>query len=137
MKAKVHVTLKPGVLDPQGQTIARALAGLGFSGVGGVRQGKYFELDLADQLLAHIEAADEMRRHADVAEQREHMLGNPVVQHAFAVDRPALLRVERGGIILEILDQGARFGTLIENLRFAFVDLAATGHGRKLSVGTK
>lgn len=48
MKAKVHITLKPGVLDPQGKAIQHALAALGFAGVEGVRQGKYIELDLAE-----------------------------------------------------------------------------------------
>ena len=48
MKVKVHVTLKPGVLDPQGKAIEHALSGLGFSGVEGARVGKLIELDLAD-----------------------------------------------------------------------------------------
>jgi len=48
MKARVHITLKNGVLDPQGRAIAHALGGLGFAGVKDVRQGKYIELDLAD-----------------------------------------------------------------------------------------
>ncbi len=48
MKAKVYVTLKPGVLDPQGRAIHHALEGLGFEGVEGVRQGKLIELDVAD-----------------------------------------------------------------------------------------
>lgn len=48
MKARVFVTLKPGVLDPQGKAIQHALAGLGFDGVNDVRAGKYIELDLAD-----------------------------------------------------------------------------------------
>ena len=48
MKARVTITLKPGVLDPQGRAIRNALAGLGFAGVEGVRQGKVIELDLAD-----------------------------------------------------------------------------------------
>src|SRR5690606_20390023 len=48
VKAKVHITLKPGVLDPQGRAIAHALDQLGFEGVTGVRQGKYIELDLAE-----------------------------------------------------------------------------------------
>jgi phosphoribosylformylglycinamidine synthase subunit PurS len=48
MKARVHITLKNGVLDPQGRAIAHALDGLGFSGVNDVRQGKYIELDLAE-----------------------------------------------------------------------------------------
>jgi phosphoribosylformylglycinamidine synthase len=48
MKARVTITLKPGVLDPQGRAIQNALGGLGFAGVAGVRQGKVIELDLAD-----------------------------------------------------------------------------------------
>ncbi|HYD29718.1 MAG TPA: phosphoribosylformylglycinamidine synthase subunit PurS [Azospirillaceae bacterium] len=48
MKAKVHVTLKRGVLDPQGKAIAHALHSLGFDQVEDVRQGKYIELDLKD-----------------------------------------------------------------------------------------
>ncbi len=48
MKAKVHVTLKNGVLDPQGKAVGHALEALGFGGVGDVRQGKYIEIDLAD-----------------------------------------------------------------------------------------
>lgn len=47
MKAKVHITLKSGVLDPQGKAIQHALGNLGFQGVEDVRQGKFFELDLA------------------------------------------------------------------------------------------
>ncbi|MCP5367176.1 MAG: phosphoribosylformylglycinamidine synthase subunit PurS [Hyphomicrobiales bacterium] len=46
MKAKVHVTLKSGVLDPQGKAVQHALAALGFGGVDNVRQGKFIELDL-------------------------------------------------------------------------------------------
>ncbi len=46
MKARIHITPKNGVLDPQGNAIAHALAGLGFDGVGEVRQGKVIEIDL-------------------------------------------------------------------------------------------
>jgi phosphoribosylformylglycinamidine synthase PurS subunit len=48
MKARVFITLKPGVLDPQGKAIHQALQGLGFSGVKDVRAGKLIELELAD-----------------------------------------------------------------------------------------
>ena len=48
MKATVHVMLKTGVLDPQGEAVRHALGALGFDGVEGVRQGKVIELDLAD-----------------------------------------------------------------------------------------
>ncbi len=57
MKARVTITLKPGVLDPQGRAIQNALGGLGFGGVAGVRQGKVIELDLAeDTSEAEIDA---------------------------------------------------------------------------------
>ncbi len=48
MKAKIHITLKSGVLDPQGKAIEGALHNMGFRGVKEVRQGKYIELDLAE-----------------------------------------------------------------------------------------
>ena len=48
MKARIHITLKNGVLDPQGKAIQNALAALGFTGVDGVRQGKYIEIALAE-----------------------------------------------------------------------------------------
>ena len=48
MKLRIHVTLKPGVLDPQGKAIEHALAGLGFSGINGARVGRLIELDVAD-----------------------------------------------------------------------------------------
>lgn len=63
MKAKVHVTLKPGVLDPQGKAIHHALGSLGFAGVEEVRQGKVIELELVETDRARAEAAlDEMCR---------------------------------------------------------------------------
>jgi phosphoribosylformylglycinamidine synthase PurS subunit len=52
MKARIFVTLKTGVLDPQGQAIQGALGALGFDGVGAVRQGKVFDIELADALDA-------------------------------------------------------------------------------------
>ncbi len=48
MKARVHVTLKPGVLDPQGEAVRHALEGLGFGGVAEVRVGKVIEMSLAE-----------------------------------------------------------------------------------------
>ncbi len=48
MKVEIFVTLKPGVLDPQGKAIHHALAGLGFAGINDVRAGRYIELDVAD-----------------------------------------------------------------------------------------
>ena len=89
-------------------------------------------LDLPDELLAHVEPLDVVRGDANVAEQREEVLADPVVENTLAVDRALLLGVERGGIVLEVLDDRAGFGTLIEDLGLAFVDLAATGHGHFL-----
>ncbi|MDW3207010.1 MAG: phosphoribosylformylglycinamidine synthase subunit PurS [Alphaproteobacteria bacterium] len=63
MKANVTVTLKRGVLDPQGKAIGHALEGLGFDGVGEVRQGKLIEVELADTDRAAAEKKlDEMCR---------------------------------------------------------------------------
>lgn len=61
MIARVHITLKNGVLDPQGKAIEHALSALGFDGVNDVRQGKYIELDLAetDKAVA-LENVEEM-----------------------------------------------------------------------------
>ncbi|MEM7524693.1 MAG: phosphoribosylformylglycinamidine synthase subunit PurS [Pseudomonadota bacterium] len=55
MKARVHVTLRSGVLDPQGEAVRHALGQLGFDGVEGVRQGKFLELDLAETDAAKAE----------------------------------------------------------------------------------
>ena len=70
MRARVFVTLKPSVFDPQGRTIAEALHSLGYGGVEDVRQGKYFELDLAT-----TEAAQARALAAEVADK---LLANPV-----------------------------------------------------------
>ena len=59
------------------------------------------------------------------------MLADPVVEHALAADRAALLRIEGGRVILEILAERTRLRTLVEDLGLAFVDLAATGHRRR------
>lgn len=72
MKAKVFVTLKPSVFDPQGRTIAEALHSLGYDKVGDVRQGKYFELDLDVPSAA---AAETLAK--DVADR---LLANPVIE---------------------------------------------------------
>ena len=72
MKAKVHVKLKEGVLDPQGAAIGRALGQLGFEGVGDVRQGKLIELDLA--------ATSQDAARAEVEAMCEKLLANPVIE---------------------------------------------------------
>lgn len=55
MKAQIHITLKNGVLDPQGKAIGHALGSLGFDGVGEVRQGKFIELELDETDAAKAE----------------------------------------------------------------------------------
>ena len=72
MKARVFVTLKPSVFDPQGQTIAEALHSMGYSGVGDVRQGKYFELEL------DAPSAEQARQLA--TEVADKVLANPVIE---------------------------------------------------------
>jgi len=72
MKARVFVTLKPSVFDPQGQTIADALHSMGYGTVGDVRQGKYFELELQSG------SADQAKTLA--AEVADKLLANPVIE---------------------------------------------------------
>jgi len=72
MRARVFVTLKPSVFDPQGTTVAEALHSLGYSAVRDVRQGKYFELEI------DAPTADEARRVA--AEAADKLLANPVIE---------------------------------------------------------
>jgi phosphoribosylformylglycinamidine synthase subunit PurS len=72
VRAKVHVRLKDGVLDPQGAAIGRALAQLGFGGVGEVRQGKLIELEL--------ETRDRAAAEAEVRAMCEQLLANPVIE---------------------------------------------------------
>jgi len=72
MRARVFVTLKPSVFDPQGKTITDALQSLGYTGVNDVRQGKYFEMELKTA------SADEAR--ALAAEVADKLLANPVIE---------------------------------------------------------
>jgi len=72
MKARVHVTLKPGVLDPQGEAVRHALGALGFAGVGEVRIGKLIELDLA--------GSDPVTARAEVGAMCEKLLANTVIE---------------------------------------------------------
>ena len=69
MKARVHVMLKNGVLDPQGEAVRHALGALGFDGIEGVRQGKVIELDLADGTSE-----------AQVKDMCEKLLANTVIE---------------------------------------------------------
>lgn len=72
MKARIHVTLKPSVLDPQGQAIQRACASLGYPGVRDVRQGKLFEVELDER--------DPERARRLLQELSDKLLANPVIE---------------------------------------------------------
>ena len=72
MKARVHVMLKAGVLDPQGKAIAHALGSLGFTGVNEVRQGKVIDLDLAE--------SDPARAKAELEQMCRQLLANTVIE---------------------------------------------------------
>lgn len=72
MKARVHISLKHGVLDPQGKAIGHALEALGFHGVNEVRQGKVIELDLIEE--------DPEKARAQAEEMCQRLLANPVIE---------------------------------------------------------
>lgn len=72
MKARVHVTLKPGVLDPQGKAVQHALGSLGFAGVDEVRQGKYIEIDLDE--------SDAGKAESQVEAMCRQLLSNTVIE---------------------------------------------------------
>ncbi len=73
MKATVHVTLKNGVLDPQGKAVQNALNGLGFSGVEDVRQGKFIELELTE--------TDPEKAQTQVEDMCKKLLANTVIEN--------------------------------------------------------
>lgn len=73
MQARIKITLKHGVLDPQGKAIENALGSLGFSGITEVRQGKYIEVDLAEQ--------DEASARAKVEKICKDLLANTVIEN--------------------------------------------------------
>ncbi len=72
MKAHVYVTLKPGVLDPQGKAIESSLHSLGFGGVQGVRLGKFFEVTLA--------GTDAKQAEAELGQMCQKLLANTVIE---------------------------------------------------------
>jgi len=79
MKARITITLKPGVLDPQGKAIEGALAGLGFGGIEGVRQGKYIEIE--------IDESDPERARSRVDDMCRRLLANTVIEnYAFEIE---------------------------------------------------
>ncbi len=73
MKARIKITLKTGVLDPQGKAIQNALGGLGIAGVNDVRQGKYIEIDLTEP--------DEAKAKATVEKMCRDLLANTVIEN--------------------------------------------------------
>jgi phosphoribosylformylglycinamidine synthase subunit PurS len=73
MKARIKITLKNGVLDPQGKAIQSALGSLGFGGVNDVRQGKYIEVELAE--------TDETSAKASVERMCKDLLANTVIEN--------------------------------------------------------
>jgi phosphoribosylformylglycinamidine synthase len=72
VKAKIHVTLKPGILDPQGKAIEHALDSLGFKNAANVRVGKYMEVELREQ--------DRSKAEAEVKQMCEKLLANTIVE---------------------------------------------------------
>ena len=73
MKARIKITLKNGVLDPQGKAIEGAVKGLGISGVGDVRQGKYIEVDLSE--------TDPEKARSIVEQMCKDLLANTVIEN--------------------------------------------------------
>ena len=73
MKAKVYVSLKPGVLDPQGKAIQHSVELLGYSGISDVRQGKYFEISLEGSV-------DEAQARDSVEKIAREVLSNPIIE---------------------------------------------------------
>ncbi|HXA66597.1 MAG TPA: phosphoribosylformylglycinamidine synthase subunit PurS [Bryobacteraceae bacterium] len=73
MRARVYVSMKPSVLDPQGQTIRSALVGLGHSSIAAVRQGKFFEITLAP-------GTDREKAGAEINQIAHDVLANPVIE---------------------------------------------------------
>ena len=73
MKAKVHVTFKEGVLDPQGKAVRNALGSLGFEGINRVRQGKFIEIDLEENNLQKAQES--------VEEMCKQLLANTVIEN--------------------------------------------------------
>jgi phosphoribosylformylglycinamidine synthase subunit PurS len=72
MKARVYVSLKEGIFDPQGSTIQQALSGLGFSGVSRVKAGKYFEIELDPAPSADVQQ--------QLAKMCDQLLANPTIE---------------------------------------------------------
>jgi phosphoribosylformylglycinamidine synthase len=72
MKARIYISLKEGIFDPQGSTIQQALSGLGFPGVSRVKTGKYFEIELSPTPSANVEQ--------QLAKMCDQLLANPTIE---------------------------------------------------------
>jgi phosphoribosylformylglycinamidine synthase len=86
MKVRIHVSLKPGVLDPQGRAVHHALEGLGFTGVEDVRVGRLIELDVAD------ETSD-----ADLDAMCRQLLANMVIEN-YRIEKPSFAPSTSSGL---------------------------------------
>ncbi|MBI4751594.1 MAG: phosphoribosylformylglycinamidine synthase subunit PurS [Acidobacteria bacterium] len=91
MKATVHVTLKPGVLDPQGQAIHHAAETLGYQTIEAIRQGKFFEVSISDGVSPET-------AQAEVEKLAQDVLSNPVIEDfTVSIDPPPIQPATSGG----------------------------------------
>lgn len=74
MRAKIYITLKPSVLDPQGKAIRHAVESIGYRGIEDIRQGKYFEITLDSTLSPH-------EAHSEIERLARDVLSNPVIEN--------------------------------------------------------
>ncbi|MFZ3091598.1 MAG: phosphoribosylformylglycinamidine synthase subunit PurS [Nitrospirota bacterium] len=90
MKAKIFVTLKKGVLDPQGKTIQKALGSLGFKNIDDVRAGKYFEVNIKNGACLSENARSQAKKkaEAEVKKMCERLLANTVIEdYTFKIEK--------------------------------------------------
>jgi len=95
------------------------------------------DLDFADQLLAQVQALDEVVGHADRVQARHDEFADAVVDDALALKRRLLLGVEGGRVVLEVLDQRAGLRSLVQDLGLALVELLALGVHHRVPNGKK
>ena len=90
------------------------------------------DLDFADQLLAHVDALHEMRRHPDVVQLLEDEFRDAIVEHALAFDQRMLLGVEGGSVIFEMLDERAGLRAFVKHLSLALINATPLAHSWSL-----
>ena len=110
MKAHVYVTLKTSVLDPQGQTIQNALRKIGFAEVTAVRQGKYFELTLAEGLTAGKRLADGIEEEHLVVERISLAATDELIASGDIVDAKTIIGLLLARRFLNAAGPGAKPG---------------------------